>query len=110
MAGIFAFKFLSDGQLADVETDIYLVPAATTAILKKLIVVNSTAGAVTLSIFIKNGAGASRLVSDKDYSLPANESRVIDVNNIILETGDSIRGIAGAAASIDYSLSGVLET
>lgn len=110
MAGTFTLKLLADGQLAAVETDIYVVPAATTALLKKLIVANSTGGAVTLSIFIKNGAGASRLVSDKDYSLPANESRVIDVNNVVLETADSIRGIAGAGASIDYTLSGVLET
>jgi hypothetical protein len=97
-----SFQF-SDGA----DTAIYTVPVATTAILKQLTVVETSGADKTMNVYLRKGAGASRRVTDKNYSLLGGESRSFadKINNAILETGDSIRGDASTNNVIDGFLS-----
>lgn len=101
-------KILGDGQLPNAEGNLYLVPAATKALVKTIIMVNITGGAITVNLMVKKSGGTSRRIWEKDYSIPMNEQRMLDAN-ITLETGDAIRGYASAVTSIDYSIFGIEE-
>jgi hypothetical protein len=89
------------------DTVIYTAPASTTAILKQLTAVETSGEDKTMNVYVRKGAGTSRRITDKNYTLPANESRSFadKVNNVILETGDSIRGDSSTNNVIDGFLS-----
>lgn len=76
--------------------------------IKKVTLVNKTAGAVTASLFIGatggSAAGTEFLVSAT--SIPANTSIPYYCNSVPLETTDFLSGLAGASASITIEIEG----
>lgn len=109
MAGTFTQKVLGDGQLPNVKGTLYTVPAATSTLIKTIILVNTdSGGAHVMNLYVKPGATSRRIII-KDFSLPATEQTQVDLN-IILETGDLLEGDADTAAVIDYYACGVEET
>jgi hypothetical protein len=97
-----SFQFSSTG-----DTVIYTAAAGVTAILKQLTAVETSGADKTMNVYLRKGAGTSRRITDKDYSLPSKESRSFadKLNNAILEPGDSIRGDASTNNVIDGFLS-----
>lgn len=96
-------------QAQNVETAQYTAPAATRTIIDKFTGTNTTAGGVTLTVkLVPNGgaAGASNtIVSAKN--LAAGEAYTFpELVGQVLNPGDFISTLAGAAASITIRASG----
>jgi hypothetical protein len=108
MAGTFSIKALGEGQLAGAKGTIYTVPSVTQTVIKTITLVNTTAGALTVNLYI-NSSGTSRRIIPKDLSLGAGEALETD-RDYTLEAGDLIEGDASSATSIDFTISGIEET
>ena len=108
MAGTFTIKALGEGQLAATKGTIYTTPGSTQTIVKTITLVNTTAGALAINLYIKSGA-TSRRITPKDMSLGAGELLESD-RDYTLEAGDLIEGDAASATSVDYTVNGVEET
>ena len=109
MPGTFTIKHLANGQLAVAEGDLYLVPAATTAIIKTVTLVNIDSVTRTMNLYIKTAAGTSRRIIPKDTALQAGFSLETD-EEYTLGAADAVRGDGSAAAIIDFTVNGVEET
>jgi hypothetical protein len=101
-----ALKFLAEGQLAAAEADLYAATA--TVGIGSIILVNTSGADVNVNILVRKGAGTSRRIFDKDYPIPANESRPINYP-MVLENGDELRGYASSANVIDFTVFGFTE-
>ena len=95
-------KRLCSGTLSDSNVTLYTAPSGTgaIAIIKSLTLCNTGAVAVTVTLKMDSIAIYS------EYSLDAHET--ISIQNIdqILEASELIEGLASAAASIKYYISG----
>lgn len=108
MAGTFTIKSLGDGQLAATKGTLYTVPASTRTIIKSITLVNTSASAVTVNIYLKPGA-TSRRIMPKDLSIAA--GALVEINaGYTLEAGDLIEGDASVATTVDYTINGVEES
>lgn len=111
MPGTFTVKLLANGQLPLTEGDLYLVPTATTAIVKLVALVNTDAVARTVNLFVKQAGGVSRRLTPVNRSMAAGDSiEVPTFGEYTLGAGDAVRGFASAAAVVDFSVHGVEET
>lgn len=107
MAGTFTIKSLGDGQLAATKGTLYTVPTLTQAIIKSITLVNTSASAVTVNLYLKPGA-TSRRVAPKDLSIPA--GALVELTaGYTLGAGNLIEGDASAATIVDYTINGVEE-
>lgn len=96
-------------QAQNAETTQYTTPAATRTILDKFTGTNTTAGAVTLTVKLVQSGGsagvANTIVSAK--SLAAGECYTFpEIVGHVLNPGDFLSTLAGAAASITIRASG----
>lgn len=107
-------RLVNPGQLPAATGTIYTSPAApglgTQVTSIKL--VNTTAAPVAATIYIveSGGAAADDRALCKAFSVPADGlpyELLDDKGQDFLNAGDTIQGVAGAAASITYHLSGV---
>lgn len=105
----FTIKNLANGQLAAAEGSLYSVPAATAAIVKTITLVNNSAGAITINLYILKSAGTSRRIIPVNMSLASGFSLETD-QEYTLGAADSIRGDASSATTVDFTVSGVEET
>lgn len=80
-----------------------------TMIVRSVVFVNTTVGAITVNMYIKKSGGVSKYVMAKNYSLPAGERLYMDAV-MTLGSGDELEAEASAAASIDCNVFGVLKT
>lgn len=104
-------KQLAKGALTTAQ-DLYVTPVNKTAIVKSIRLVNTTAAAVTVNLYLRRGTGGTLYrIAPPSMSLPAN-AMYVDDTEITLEGGltlnttdDRIRGDASAA--VDYVLSGI---
>lgn len=102
-------KELADGQLPAAKTTLYTVPGATSCLITCILLVNATAGAITVNLYKKKSGGTSRRIIDKDLSIAANGSVRVK-GGFTLEAAAVIEGDASAATSVDYVISGVERT
>jgi len=93
-------KKLYNGVLADGSATLYTVPEATTTIAKEITLCNKSGAAVTATITFDS----TTIVGAK--SIDAHDTLVIELHSI-LDASDIIAGLAGAAASIDCTISGI---
>jgi len=93
-------KKLGNGVLAASSGTLYTVPAVTTTIVKEITLCNKSGATVTATITFDG----TKIVGAKP--IVAYDTLVIELHSI-LDAGDIIAGLAGAATSIDYTLSGV---
>src|SRR3990167_7614011 len=101
------FSLLGNGQLAGTEGDLYLVPGATQAAVKSVTLHNTDVVTLNIKLYIKKSAGTSRKIVD--VNLAAGYEMVVG-DLVTLGAGDALRGYAGTAAKIDYTVSGVEKT
>lgn len=97
-------KLLAEGQVASSEGAIYTAPASTSTYLKTITFSNSSAISQTLIVYIRNGAGTSRVIGRA--TLLQNWRYEFD-GAMVLETGDSLRATTTTANVIDYTVHGV---
>lgn len=85
------------------------VAAATTWIVKQIVLCNNSAASVTcsLSIVPTGGTGqtANRIVNN--VSLAVGETKFLDLSQVLV-TGDFITGVASAASSVVCTISGLV--
>ena len=102
------FKILNQVQLADSATTIYgAVPANHETIIKTINMVNNHSSAVTVILYIADGATT---VTEATTILPsvsmAAGSFAVFEGTITMEVGDYLRGIAGDASEITVTVFG----
>jgi len=98
------YKVLSQSQLPNAAAAQYTVPGATQAIVRSIVLVNTTAGPITVSLFV-NGSGAGNKILDT-YSIPANTR--VELNAVMtLAATNTIQAVASAAASVTMTVFGL---
>lgn len=85
------------------------VPASTTWVVKEVVVCNTLASPVTVSLSLpvpsgSSGGAGNRLLSS--LSLGAGETRFIDCS-IVMKTGDFVTGVASTAAAVTVQIHGI---
>ncbi len=109
-------QVLYSGQMPNAEAALYTVPAATSVVLANASMCNVTAAAVTCSVAIVKSGGTvgdgTHKVVPITYSLAAGNTLPLKdlIGNHMLGPGDIVAGVAGAASSIDFILSGTVFT
>lgn len=88
----------------------YTAPSNTYAVIKQMSLSNTTASAVTVTIYLVNDAGApsaaDQLITAK--ALAANETWVAyQANGQVLEPGYTIQALCSAATSVTLKVSGI---
>lgn len=98
------YKVLSQTQLPNAAAAQYTVPGATSAIVRSIILVNTSGSPVTVSLFV-NGAAANNKILDT-YSIPANTR--IELNAVLtLAATNTIQAVASTAAVVTMTVSGL---
>lgn len=87
----------------------YTVPTLTTTIITQMTLTNTTAGAVSATISIVNGAGAPAAINQLAIvNLAAYETKAVGTaNKHIMSPGFTIQALASAGASITIKASGI---
>lgn len=99
-------KNLGVGQLAATVGDLYTVPAATTAIVRQLVLVNTDTVARTINLYYTKAAGSDRALFELAYSIDPGKSVCLD-RVLTMGAGDKVRGSASSASKVDYIISGI---
>lgn len=94
----------AEGQLPNSKGTLYTVPASTKTMYQSARLTNTSAAAVTVTLYFKSGT--SRAITPVGLSIPAYSS-VFDDTVSNLMTGDLIEGEASAATTVDYWISGL---
>lgn len=101
-----AYKILAQGELPIAAGVLYTVPGATKAVIKHIKLVNQTAGALTVTMWI-NGNADDKLWLPGTTEIPANGSIEWE-GSLSLEAAVTIQGAtAGGANDITYLISGL---
>jgi hypothetical protein len=96
-------------QAGTTATTLYTVPASTTAVIQTVTLCNTSASAVTVSLYrVPSGgtAGAANQAINA-YSLAANETRFLDELRWGLASGTMMQASAGTANVVTIFLDGV---
>jgi hypothetical protein len=90
------------------ETTVYTVPAATSVIIKQVVVANVTATAAVTSLSLVASGGTAGVTNRiyEQVSIPANSTVVFDLAQV-LATGGFISVKQGTASAITTTISGV---
>ena len=102
------FKILNQVQLAGTATTVYgAVPANHETIVKSMHVVNNHSSAVTINLFIADGATTTTEATTilPPVSMAAGSFAIFE-GTITMEAGDYLRGIAGSATEITVTVFG----
>lgn len=99
-----SFSLLSQTQPGITTTTVYTSPAATQTIIKHIKAVNTTALAVTLTLY-QSGSAATNLILPA-ASIPASGWAEFD-GNILMAAGDTLQAKAGSATAITLSIYGL---
>lgn len=102
---------LASAQVGSGTTTIYTVPASKAAKIAKLVLSNTSAAAVTISVtLVPVGGtidGTHRVISG--YSLAAGDSTVInEIEGVWMGDGDLLAVVASAGSAVDVMLSGLV--
>lgn len=98
---------LSNTAVGTSDTLMYTVPASVSCIIKSILMTNTTATAATVSIgFPAAAALASTNHRFSAYSVPPNDSILVEMNQVLLTT-ETIRALQGTASAINVIISGV---
>lgn len=97
-------------QLTAAAATYYTAPQNTTAIVKKLTVTNTSAGAVTVTLYkvpSAGTAGAANTITSAKSIAPGATYEAFEFENHVLAAGDMIQALASAAASLTLAASGL---
>lgn len=98
------YKKLFQGQLPAAAAAQYTVPGATQSIIRSIVLVNTTASPVTVSLFTDGSAAANKILDT--YSIPANTR--VELNAVMtLGAAGAIWGVASAATAVTMTVFGL---
>ncbi len=98
------YKKLFQGQLPNAAAAQYTVPGATQAIIRTMILVNTSAAPVNVSLFTDGSANANKILDT--YTIPANSR--IELNAVVtLNAAGAIWGVASAATTVTLTIFGL---
>lgn len=99
---------MASAQLGVAMATYYTAPAAKKAIVTQIVLTNVTASHVTASISLVASGGAASAANRivEQLTVPAYGVVTIDLKQV-LETGEFLAALAGAAASVNMRVSGV---
>ena len=103
-------KLVEGSQLTTSAATYYTAPANTTTILKKVTVTNTTAGAVSLTMYLVpsgGSAGNANMITDAKAIAAGATYEVYEAENHVLMTGDFLQALASAGASLTLQASGI---
>ncbi len=96
------------GTPADTGTTLYTVPAATSAIIKNIVMTNTTGNEATLNLHVVPSGGlaqsSNRILST--YPVPANGVAVLDCS-IVMPTASFLYGLNATPGAVVLTVSGV---
>lgn len=105
---VYTPKKMYVGQPGTSAGTLYTTPASTTAIVKNILMCNTTASDATVTIsFVASGGSANasnRIFST--YTISANKTDTLDCS-AVLSTGDFISALQGTSSAITLHISGV---
>lgn len=101
-------KLLAHGSLPDVTGNLYVVPAATKAIIKTLKIVNVDVATRIVNLYVKPSGQTARRIIPVDMELGAGYMGV-EAEELTLGVGDAIQGDCSVTGVIDYTIYGVEE-
>ena len=99
---MYTAKTFAHGQLPDAAAALYTSPTGKTAYIKNLILSNTSASAVVVTIWKTIGTDHRRIIKK---SIAAGES--LALTGYVLTESEAIRGEATTAAVVDYIIDGV---
>lgn len=104
----FVPKRLASAQLTNTVATYYTTPAATTTIIKQVILANVTASQATASVSLVNSGGTASTANRiaEQVVVPANGLVILDLSQV-LATGDFIAALASANTTINMRVSGM---
>lgn len=107
---VYTVSVLGSGSLAvPGPTALYTVPAATHAIISKIVLVNTNAAAARgVNLYVFEVGDADRRIIPRDMSLGAKYMFVFG-GALTLGPGDAIRGDQDVGADVDFTIHGVEE-
>lgn len=82
---------------------LYTVPGATAAVIKQIIVANTTASVATITLGVNGSAAADAILFEVEVE--ANETYTLDTS-LPLATAETIDGLQGTSAALTVSISG----
>lgn len=98
------YKKLFQGQLPSAAAAQYTVPGATQAIIRTVVLVNTSGSPVVVSLFTDGSANSNKILDS--YTIPANTR--IELNSVMtLGAAGAIWGVAGTAAVVTMTLFGL---
>lgn len=98
------YKKLSQTQLPAAAAAQYTVPGATSAIIRSIVLVNTSGSPRTVSLFTDGSANSNKILDA--YTIPANTR--VEMNAIVtLAAAGAIWGVADAATSVTMTIFGL---
>jgi hypothetical protein len=113
MAGLPNQKRFYFGQPGTTTTTLYTAPSNTTAnpspgataIVKEIVLANTTANAATVTIGINGTSAANQIIPA--ISVGANDTKILSGLNLMLNASDTLQGLQGTASAVTVVISGV---
>ncbi|MDB5054444.1 MAG: hypothetical protein JWM44_2494 [Bacilli bacterium] len=101
-------KKLYGAQPSTILATLYTVPAATTEIIKEIVLTNTTATDATITLYLVDSggtAGATNMLLNA-YPVKAKDTVFISMSEV-LATGGTIQGLQGTSGAVTVRISGV---
>ena len=99
------YKILAQGEIGTVSGALYTVPGATSAIIKSIVIINQTAAAITVTLWI-NGTTDPFLWLPSTTSIPAN-GMIEWEGSLALAAAEVINGDTATGNTLTFTISGV---
>jgi len=103
-------KFVDGTELATTSSTLYTAPANTTSQIQDVTVCNTGTAAVTVDIYVVESGGSvgdpTTVIDGK--TIGAKETQTLsDLTGVVLETADTLRGLASVATTLSIQASGI---
>ena len=109
MTTITQIQLVAPAQLGNADASLYNAPTSTTAKIGRVVFVNTTASAVTITAGISTGGALGVLAMISARTLAPGEAYVSpELAGAVLPAGSAIRAFASAAASVTFTASGLI--
>jgi len=98
---------LADGQLPVALATIYTSPTSQHGtVINTITCVNTHTGTIYINLYLKPGGGTTRRIIQKNLRLRAGEMG-LSQEEVTLDPGDVIQGVATTASKVDYVIGGI---
>lgn len=99
---------LWQGQPSTAAATEYTVPASTTAIIKNIVLCNTTATAATVTLYMVTSGGTPGVANAIVYSYNVNPNDTIVIDgSFVMGAGDFLAAVQATASAITVTVSGV---